>query len=345
MSTKFFASANSYNGFYSLFDNIFSSEKFDKIFVIKGGPGTGKSSLMQSVNAFVKERGGETDLYYCSSDTNSLDGIIIKMGEKSVAVIDGTAPHQRDANFPVVIDEIVNLAEGLDPIWIRTKRDDIITLSSQKSNAYKAAYSYLKLAGECYKVMHRKRTENFYDNSALKYIRENLCEHDFKDERVIHKRFVSSFSKDGYKTFSEPYDKHNIITKVGGDKTCAEILLKFIAEKISCKKLEISPSPLSPDFPEKIAMSEKQLICIGTDSYDITSNNFFKISKTDLEEIRLSEKMHEVFLSEAARWLSIASDMHFRLEDIYQRAMNFDNNTVIFDKICKNILKVCDYSS
>ena len=343
MDTKFFASANSYNGFYSLFDNIFSSEKFDKVFIIKGGPGTGKSSMMRSIGEFVKEKDGEIELYYCSSDTNSIDGII-NLGEKSIAIMDGTAPHQRDASFPIVIDEIINLAEGLDPMWIGAKRDDIITLSSQKSNAYKAAYSYLKLAGECHRVMCSKRIEKFSRQSALKYIYKILNEYDTDDATVTHKRFVSSFSKNGYKTFWGLNDKYNTQTKIGGDKTCAEILLGFIAENISCKKLKIFPSPLSPNYPEKIEVNENRLICMNSESYDIMSNDFFKFSKTDFEEIRLVEKSHEEFLSEAARWLSIASDIHFRLEDVYQKAMNFENNNLIFDKICKNILKVCEYS-
>ena len=344
MNKKFFASSNSYHGFHSLFGDIFKSEKFNKIFVIKGGPGTGKSSLIKSVAKFAEEIGGSADRYYCSSDTNSLDGCIIRIGEKSFAILDGTAPHQRDAVFPMVIDETINLAAGIETDWINEKKDEIIMLSSQKMNAYQAAYSYLRLAGECYKEIRRKKIEKFHRHSALKYIWKNFNECDTEDESITSKRFISSFSKDGYKMFWESHNKYDTSIKIGGDKICTEILLKLIAENIACKKIEILPSPLSPDSPEKIITNDKDLICASPDSYDVMSNNFFEISKTDSEEIRLIEKTHEAFLSEAARWLSIASDIHFRLEDIYKNAMNFDNNRIIFDKICKKILKVCDYS-
>ena len=193
-------------------------------------------------------------------------------------------------------------------------------------------------------MIRTKRIEKFSRQSALKYIRKNLNEYDTEDATVAHKRFISSFSKNGYKTFWGLNNKYNVKTKIGGDKICAEILLGFISENILCKKLEIFPSPLSPGCPEKIAMNENCLICMNSESYDIMSNDFFKSSKTDFEEIRLAEKSHEEFLSEAVRWLSIASDIHLRLEDVYQKAMNFENNNLIFDKICKNILKVCDYS-
>ena len=49
LTKKFFAAANSFNGFVSYFDCIFDSKDFSKIYVLKGGPGTGKSSLMRSV--------------------------------------------------------------------------------------------------------------------------------------------------------------------------------------------------------------------------------------------------------------------------------------------------------
>lgn len=343
MNTKFFASSNSYNGFYSLFGDIFKSENFDKIFVIKGGPGTGKSSLIKSVATFAEELGGGTEYYYCSSDTSSLDGCIMRISGKSFAILDGTAPHQRDATFPIVIDEIINLAESIDPGWINTKRDEIVMLSSQKANAYNTSYSYLRLAGECYKEIRRKKEHKLNCHSAQKYIHENFVQHNTYDEVIKCKRFISSFSKNGYKTVRTPCDNYTN-TKIGGDEVCAEILIKYISENISYEKLETFPSPLSPDLPEKMIIDEKQSLTIDSDSYDIVANDFFSISKTDLEEIRLTEKMHGEFLSEAARWLSIASDIHFRLEDIFKNAMNFDNNSIIFDKICKKILKVCDYS-
>ena len=46
---KYFAAANSYKGFKSYFDRIFAPEQFDRIYIIKGGPGTGKSSIMKNI--------------------------------------------------------------------------------------------------------------------------------------------------------------------------------------------------------------------------------------------------------------------------------------------------------
>ena len=46
---SYFASANGFDGFRSLYDEIYRSEDFARVFVIKGGPGTGKSRFMAEV--------------------------------------------------------------------------------------------------------------------------------------------------------------------------------------------------------------------------------------------------------------------------------------------------------
>ena len=45
---EFFAASNSSTGFVSYFDVIFNPKSYEKIFILKGGPGTGKSHFMKS---------------------------------------------------------------------------------------------------------------------------------------------------------------------------------------------------------------------------------------------------------------------------------------------------------
>ena len=77
MEEKYFAAANSGEGFVSYFGEVFRPEEFQQIYIIKGGPGTGKSYFMRQV-AEAAERQGENVVYwYCSSDPDSLDGITV----------------------------------------------------------------------------------------------------------------------------------------------------------------------------------------------------------------------------------------------------------------------------
>lgn len=52
------------------------------------------------------------EYFYCSSDTDSLDGIASP--SLKVAAIDGTAPHVIEPDYPGVYDEIINLEDFWD---------------------------------------------------------------------------------------------------------------------------------------------------------------------------------------------------------------------------------------
>ena len=82
---------NTSKGFYSYYDNIIEKDA-NRIFILKGGPGTGKSSLMKKIAKEMLEKGYEVEYHHCSSDNNSIDGIVIP--KLRVAMIDGTAPHE-----------------------------------------------------------------------------------------------------------------------------------------------------------------------------------------------------------------------------------------------------------
>lgn len=345
MITKFFASSNSYNGFFSLFRDVFDSKRFDKIFVLKGGPGTGKSTLIKNVAKYIDDLGGTYTCYYCSSDINSLDGIIINLQEKKLAIIDGTAPHERDAVYVGAIDEIVNLSDGLDMEWIYAHKDEILDLSSQKSNAYKTAYRYLSIAGKCYEEIYKAKFGKFNYNSAIKHINDFVVSSNNNESFSIKRRFISSFNRDGYISPTLNLDEYAKTLKIGGEQTNASILLSLILSQIRSSVIEEFPSPLNPALSEGMLTCFDAFITLSNDECDINSDVFFDTSKKDEEEIKTITKVHDELIYEASRWLSIASDIHFRLEDIYVQCMNFDNNQVVFDKICKKILKVCDYQN
>ena len=88
-STSYFAGGNTAQGFYSLFRYIPGSET-KRLLIIKGGPGTGKSTLLKRLQAKALAAGLKTELFYCSSDPASLDGLSVPA--LGFAAVDGTAP-------------------------------------------------------------------------------------------------------------------------------------------------------------------------------------------------------------------------------------------------------------
>lgn len=87
---RVFPGGNTSKGFYSYYDYIIEPDA-NRIFVIKGGPGVGKSSMMKKVAKDLLEKGYDIEYHHCSSDNNSIDGLVVP--KLRVAMVDGTAPH------------------------------------------------------------------------------------------------------------------------------------------------------------------------------------------------------------------------------------------------------------
>ena len=107
-----FPGSNTSKGFYSFYRYILTQDNANRILCLKGGPGTGKSSLMKKVGKYFFAKGYNIEYHHCSSDSNSLDGIVVK--ELNVAILDGTSPHIVDPITPGAVDEIINLGDALD---------------------------------------------------------------------------------------------------------------------------------------------------------------------------------------------------------------------------------------
>ena len=60
-----FLGANSPKGYFSKFDQLFLSAPEGKCFLIKGGPGTGKSTMLKKIASVLEEKGLSTELIYC----------------------------------------------------------------------------------------------------------------------------------------------------------------------------------------------------------------------------------------------------------------------------------------
>lgn len=86
-----FLGANTPEGFRSEYASLQNDPRIKRLLIIKGGSGCGKSTLMKTLGARAEEYGFAVERVLCSSDPDSLDGLVIP--ELGLALVDGTAPH------------------------------------------------------------------------------------------------------------------------------------------------------------------------------------------------------------------------------------------------------------
>ncbi len=90
---QYFLGANSAQGFVSLYNELIDESNAAAFYILKGGPGCGKSTLMKTIGAELEKEGVRIEYILCSGDPSSLDAILLP--DMGIAIMDGTAPHGR----------------------------------------------------------------------------------------------------------------------------------------------------------------------------------------------------------------------------------------------------------
>ncbi len=324
---SYFAAANGYSGFRSYFEDIFSPDKMDRVFILKGGPGTGKSGFMKRVLNIFSEEDDECDAIYCSSDIRSLDGVVIKRGDVSVAVIDGTAPHEKLMKYPGVCESIIDLGAFWDEDKLCESKDRIIELSKEKYAHYKRAYTFLSRAGDI-NTHKRSIIEDLLDKRCL----QDICSEIFKKlsnikcGRKEDIRLISCFGKEGYKSIPVAECMKKSTISVGGAHGSAELLLGHLLSILRARGTDMTyyPSPFSHEIPEAVSVSGCDTFIFKDTgaSCDIDCNKLLKAEAYD--SLSRLENAENIFTEAAGREFALASEAHFALESIYSPAMHFD---------------------
>ena len=168
----YFAAANTSAGFVSFFDAIFDPKQLKKIYILKGGPGVGKSTLMKNAALAAQKNGFHPIFYHCSSDPKSLDGLLIP--ETGKAVLDGTAPHTVDPRYAGAKEEIVPLGEAWNIPLLEKEAAHICEISDAKSGHYRAAYRLLAAAKNAEEEM-RDIGVRCLDRAKMRAAAARLC--------------------------------------------------------------------------------------------------------------------------------------------------------------------------
>lgn len=141
---RFFLGSNSPQGFVSRFDQLDFGDPEWHTFLIKGGPGCGKSSFMKQIAAVFEHRCPHMELICCSSDPDSLDAVILP--EWKVSIADATAPHVLEPKYPAMSESILSLGDYLDPLRLKANADTIRALDQRISKNYSQAIDCLAAA-------------------------------------------------------------------------------------------------------------------------------------------------------------------------------------------------------
>lgn len=352
---NYFVCANSAQGFINYFpENL---DRMQKIYILKGGPGTGKSSLMKRLGLYFLKKGVNVDFIHCSSDTSSLDGVVI---DNKIAVVDGTSPHIIEPIALGAVDEYVNLGSALNSDILISKKDDILYLSDNKrvlfSNLYKKLSDIKKIHDEIEKIY----IDNI-DFSKLDIVTETLSNAIFKNlspaecKGYITHRFFGALTPDGSVNYIENLTEDLSFRYFikGRPGTGKSTLLKSLVKKADSLNLDIEIYHCSLDSNSLDMIIIPQIKTAIFDStpphelfpsrdndilLDLYSTSLKGDADVDnLESVIALNQKYQEELTKAREILRECKSIHQDLEDIYIKAVDFSRIDYIYEEILDEI--------
>ena len=346
MKRHYFLGGNTTKGFYSYYDYLLGPKEANKIYAIKGGPGTGKSTLMKKVARWADGRDYDIDYLHCSSDPDSLDGVIVR--DIGIAMVDGTSPHIVDPINPGCVDTILHMGE----FW--NEKDNIIACNTDIKRYFTRAYHYIGAAGEFYRDIMEINQGCLSEAAVLDAASKLTAGKSKISGRIgtVRKLFLTAISPLGVIGFPNSFAYPAVYVLkariAGGSGRVLEKTARYFTE--NGYDIECFYDPLSPQDNILHMTVPQEGIFITTDDFFTkypTGNTGTVIdldamldsaavqrAETDLQE---SRELVNTMVDRAVTVIKKAKSTHDQLEQNYVPYMDFERINLFQEQVLRDI--------
>ncbi len=353
MSAKhYLACGHTAKGYINLFST--NLEPLNKLFILKGGPGSGKLPLMKKIGSVLEGLDQKVEYIHSPTDPDALDGVLFP--ELGVGMVDGTPPHVIEPKAPGALEEYINLGAGWNTEKLAAHTKEILKLHNRIQQSYEKAYiefaNGLKVHDEWEKIYIRNMDFTGADRLTEEVIQTVLGKTQLEKLGSIKHRFFGGSTPLGPMDYI-PNITEDIATRYfikGRPGTGKSTMLKKIAEKAHARGIdtEIYHCGFDPDSLDMLLFPELNL-CI----FDSTSpHEYYPDRKNDhvidmysqlvtpgtdeLNEKELTDIVvrYKAFTREGTAHLASAKAYLEELEQIYNDATDL----YIIDRICNELL-------
>lgn len=330
---RYFLGGNTAAGFYSLYDEFTQPEAGDFLWIIKGGPGCGKSSFMKRIARAAEGNGLTVERILCSGDPESLDGIYIRQAR--CAYVDGTAPHVQEAALPGVSQLYLDLGAYYHPQGLAEHKEELKQLFVRYRRDYRQAYDLLQaagLSGPAGPADGSVRSD--VARRAASMARRWLPEGD--GGRII-RRFLSAYTCAGpvflWETAAALCPR---ICTLDNELGLASTFLESILGQCRIRGLSAvaCPDPLRPEETEAVLIPEAGIGFLAVTRARPYPGQVWRHLRLDAmagadalrsgrESRRRAQRRRELLLYDAGQALAAAKAKHDQLEAVYNPYVDF----------------------
>lgn len=341
---RFFLGCNTPDGFFSLFDQFSKAEAGYRCTLVKGGPGTGKSSLLRRLERKSLLCGCTVEEIHCSSDADSLDGVILP--RERHAMLDATPPHTLEPLYPGAVEQTLSLCECWDEEALFRHREEIVSLSGESSGLHRQAVRYLGAAAGVLQEI-RSLAAPHTDFLKIERYAQSIAQReipDLKKPGSEERRLLSAVTNQGMVLFSQTLEalapKLYCIEDPYG--AASAYLIECLRREALARGCEIITCPCGLTPLQKTDHLLIPALGLGF----VTSNRFHPVTATGRAvhasrftdvtamkgckvRFRFLQKTADMLLCQASCVMASAKKRHDALEAIYRDAMDFSKVDVI----------------
>ena len=337
MSEVYFLGAVSGGVFRTEFEKVIR-DRGCFTYILKGGAGTGKSSMMKRIAEHFENR-YHIIRFICSSDPASLDAVVIP--ELGTAVCDGTSPHVFEPLYPGVCQKYINLGEFWDEDKLNADRETIIEATDRNKSLLARAKRFTSAAADICSDTFQLGVDCLLSDKLEAFIgrteRKLLDRHGSGSGEKSLLR-LTALTERGFLTLHETLESCFEVYALKDELfTASDHLISRLADDACARGYDVILSPdqmLSDAAYQHLIIPEAGFAVIsGSAAAESTHRGLRKLNlmrfydKGMLRERRTRLKLDKAavtdLVTEAAETIRSAKAVHDEIESCYIRAMDF----------------------
>lgn len=338
----FFLTSQSGRGFVNYYESELKNLNY--VYVLKGVPGNGKSTLLRSIASYFENEGYPADMIHCAFDPDSLDGIILKT--LGIGIVDGTTPHVVEPEIPYVLSDYINIGQACDKKILQKNSEEIMKLQKSRDESRQQFANSISQALELHDEL-----EQFFigglnidkaNQLAADMIQSIFGENQLNKEANVKHRLFDAITDKGNVDFVQDITKecntrYFIKGRPGSGKST---LMKQLVEASKNRgyDVELYHCDFDPDSLDMVVIPGLQVALFDSSEPHIYSpsrkgdeivDTYTLTIETDTDEkyeeqIKKATAAFESEWETATSYMKQAKDAHRALEEKYSQAVDFD---------------------
>lgn len=340
-TVDFFLCTNAAHRFFSLCAPFDDPKPGYRRFLIKGSAGCGKSTAMKRIAARFSKNDSLTERIHCSSDPDSLDGVILH--DAKCSVMDATPPHAVEPAFPASFQTVCDFWSCLRESVLTPRLSALSQLQREIGTCHEKCRRLLSCADLLFSD-NRRLIAAHTDFKKIDTLAARIAAREFprtKRAGILHRRLLSAVTMHGILTYETTpttlCERICLIEDPYG--VAASRLIENLAERALQAGYEIyvCPSPLAPDrMTEHLLIPELSLAFLTRTRYISWENcapyrtirytrfTDHSILREKKHALSFQRKAAEALLSAAQAHLCEAKRLHDELESLYHDGVDFN---------------------